>query len=326
MDRTFMNRTLYVAYSVLFAIAYGEAFAQTFLNKPIRLIAGVSAGGASDTIARIVGQKVSEGIGQQILVDNRMGDGGNIAAALCVKAAPDGYTILIVNPALAINAVVRPDLSYDALRDLASVTRLSVSPYVLIVNPSLPAASVRDLIALAKAKPGAINFASSGTGNADHLTGELFKLMAHINIVHVPYKSAVLGVSEVASGQIEMFITGLATVLPLARAGKVRALAVTTMQRSALMPDLPTVAESGLPKYEQVLWGGIFAPARTPKEIIAFLNAEFVKALKTPGVRDQLAAIGAEPRGSTPEEMTELLKREIESFGKLVREIGLKID
>jgi len=295
-------------------------------TKPLHMLVGFTPGGTIDVIGRIVAQKLSELLGQSVVMENRPGAGANVAAEAAAKASPDGYTLLDVNPGLAVSASAYRHLKYDAVKDLAPVSELAVSPHVLIVHPSLPVRSVADLIALARAHPGQLNFASAGAGNSDHLAGELFKSMAHIDIVHVPYKGGVQAASDVANGEVAMYFPGLSTAWLLTKSGKVRALAVTTAKRTPFEPDWPTLAEAGLPGYEHVLWAAVFTTAGTPKDIIARLNAEIQKALAMPEVRDRMKTLGAEPTGSTPEQLGAMLKSEIEKYGKLVRTIGLRID
>jgi len=302
------------------------AHGQNYPTRPIRVLVGFTPGGTTDVVARVIAQKVSEGFKQSVVIDNRPGAGANIAAELAAKAPPDGYTILAVNPGLAISATLYARLGYNALRDLAPVARIADSSHLLIVHPSLPARNIRELIALAKARPGQLNFSSSGVGNADHFAGELFNSMAGIKVVHVPYKGGAQAAQDTVTGQVSMYFSGILVGLPLAKTGKVRALAVATAKRSPLAPEFPTIAESGLPGYEMTLWNAIFAPAATPKDIIGRLNAEIVKALKSSDVQERLAALGAAPGGGSPEDLGAYFKSEVEKFGKIVRALGLKID
>ncbi len=300
--------------------------AQGYPNRPIRLLVGFTPGGTTDVIARIVAQKMSEGLGQPVLIDNRPGAGANIAAELAAKSAPDGYTALCVNPGLAISATAYGRLGYSALRDLAPVARVADSSHLLIVHPSLPVRSVKDLIALAKARPGQLNFSSAGIANADHFAGELFKALARIDIVHVPYKGGAQAAQDTVAGQVSMYFSGILVGLPLAKAGRVRALAVATGTRSPIAPDIPTIAEAGLPGYEMTLWNAVFIPAATPRDIIGRLNAEILKALQSHDVRERLAGAGAVPSGGSPEELGAYFRNEIEKFGKIVRATGLKLE
>jgi tripartite-type tricarboxylate transporter receptor subunit TctC len=321
-----MRRVPRLLYCTLLACACGGALAQGYPTRPIRMLVGFTPGGTTDVVARIVAQKMSESLGRSVLIDNRPGAGANIAAEVAAKSPPDGYTALAVNPGLAISATAYARLGYNALRDLAPVARVADSSHLLIVHPSLPVRNVKDLIALAKAKPGELNFSSAGVGNADHFAGELFKAGARINIVHVPYKGGAQAAQDTITGQVSMYFSGILVGLPLAKAGKVRALAVATRTRSPLAPDIPTIAESGLPGYEMTLWNAVFVPAATPREIIGRLNAEILKALDSPEVRERLAGVGAVPSGGSPEELGTYFKSEVEKFGKIVHAIGLKIE
>jgi tripartite-type tricarboxylate transporter receptor subunit TctC len=319
---------------LLMACASPEVLAQTaaaaggqaFPTRPIRVLVGFTPGGTTDVIARIVSQKMSENLGRPVVVDNRPGAGANIAAELAAKAAPDGYTTVCVNPGLAISASAYAKLGYNALRDLAPVARIADSTHLLIVHPSLPVRSVKDLIALAKARPGQLNFSSAGLGNADHFAGELFKTGAGIDMVHVPYKGGAQAAQDTVTGQVSMYFSGILVGLPLAKAGRVRALAVATKTRSPVAPDIPTIAESGLPDYEMSLWNALFAPAGTPKELVARLNAEVSKALETADIRERLLGVGAVPTVGTPEDLGSYFKNEVARFGKVVQAIGLKLD
>jgi tripartite-type tricarboxylate transporter receptor subunit TctC len=314
------------------AIATSDAAAQTgpkaqdFPSRPIRMLVGFTPGGTTDVIARIVAQKMSEQLGRAVVIDNRPGAGANIAAELAAKAPPDGYTTLCVNPGLAISASAYTKLGYNALRDLAPVARIADSAHLLIVHPSLPVKSVKDLIALAKARPGQLNFSSAGLGNADHLAGELFKTGAGIDIVHVPYKGGAQAAQDTVTGQVSMYFSGILVGLPLAKAGRVRALAIATKTRSPIAPDIPTIAESGLPDYEMSLWNALFAPSGTPKDAITRLNAEIRKALEASDVRDKLLGAGAVPTAGSPEELDSYFRSEVARFAKVVQAIGLKLD
>jgi tripartite-type tricarboxylate transporter receptor subunit TctC len=290
------------------------------------VLVGFTPGGTTDVVARVIAQKMSEGFRQSVVIDNRPGAGANIAAELAAKAPPDGYTILAVNPGLAISATLYAKLGYSALRDLAPVARIADSSHLLIVHPSLPARNIKELIALAKARPGQLNFSSSGVGNADHFAGELFNSMAGIKVVHVPYKGGAQAAQDTVTGQVSMYFSGILVGLPLAKTGKMRALAVATAKRSPLAPEIPTIAESGLPRYEMTLWNAIFAPAATPKDIIGRLNAEIVKALQSRDVQERLAALGAAPGGGSPEDLGAYFKNEVEKFGKIVHALGLKME
>jgi tripartite-type tricarboxylate transporter receptor subunit TctC len=311
---------------LVLALFCGAAQAQSYPTRTIRMLVGFTPGGTTDVVARIFAQKMSEQMKQSVVVDNRPGAGANIAAELAAKAPPDGYTIVMVNPGLAISATLYAKLGYSALRDLAPIARVADSSHLLIVHPSVPARSVKELIAFARARSGQLNYSSSGIGNADHFAGELFKSMARIDVVHVPHKGGAQAAQDAVTGQVSMYFSGILVGLPLAKAGKVRSLAVATARRSPLAPDIPTISEAGLPGYEMTLWNALFAPAGTPREIISRLNGEVLKSLQAPDMQERLAAVGASPGGGTPEEFGAYFRNEVEKFGKIVRATGMKLE
>ena len=270
--------------------------AQTFPAKPLRMIIGFPAGSSSDVIGRIVAQKMSDSMGQPVVFENRPGAGANIAAEFVAKSPPDGYTSLYANTGIAVAISAYSKLGYDVLRDLAPVGQAAAGPHLLIVNPSLPVKSVKELIALARARPKQMNVASSGAGNSDHFAYELFAAMTGAKMEHVPYKGGGQATIDVISGQIAAYFSGMAGGLPHVRSGRVRALAVTTGRRSAIAPDLPTMAEAGVPGYEHVLWNAVFVPVATPREVIRRLDAELAKAVSAPDVRERFTASGVEPQ------------------------------
>jgi tripartite-type tricarboxylate transporter receptor subunit TctC len=302
------------------------ALAQQYPAKPVRLVVGFTAGASIDIVARAIGQRMGESLGQQVVVDNRPGAGSNIGAEIVAKSPPDGYTILIVNNALAVSHTLYAKLSYDALRDLTAVSQVSAMPHLLGVHPSLPANNIKELIALAKAKPGMLSFASSGVGVSDHIAGELFNYMTGIKMVHVPYKGGPQAATDVASGQVDMWFGGLPSIMPFVKSGRVRALAVTSLQRSPALPDVPTMNEAGVPGYEVILWYGIFAPAATPREIVQRLNAEISKAQDAPDVRERFATLGLTAVHTSPEQFEKFFRAEIEKWGKVVKAAGLKAE
>ena len=319
----------FVAASVgTYALVAGMAQAQTpsYPNRPLRLLVGFTAGSTTDTIGRLVAQKLGEGLGQQVVVDNRPGAGGNIAAELCAKSVADGYTAYIANTGIAIHISAYAKLNYNVTRDLMPVGQVAASPHLLIVYPGLPVKTLKDLIAVAKAKPGQLNFASTGAGNSDHFAAELFKSMTGVEMVHVPYKGGPQASADVSSGQIAAYFGGMPVGLPLARTGKVRAIAVTSAQRNPSAPDIPTMAESGAPGYEHVLWNVIVVPIATPKPIVERLDAELVKLTRAPDLAEKFAVMGAVPYSRTSVEMQAYLKSEIEKYAKIVRAINLRID
>ena len=312
--------------AALMALCTGAQAQQSYPSKPLRMLVGFVPGGTTDIVGRVLAPKLHDLLGQPVIVDNRPGAGANIAAEMAARSTPDGYTLLIVNAGLAVSAAIYRSLKYDAIKDLAPVAEVAASPHVLTVNPSLPAKSVKEFIALAKSRPGQLNFSSGGTGNSDHLAGELFKFMAGIDIVHVPYQGGTPAITAVANGQVAMYFPAVSTAWLMTKAGKVRALAVTTARRSSFEPDLPTLSEAGLPGYEHVMWMSVFAPSSIPKDIVARLNAEFRKALAMPDVRERLAVMGVEPTGSSPEQLGAMLKGEIEKYSRIARAIGLSVD
>jgi tripartite-type tricarboxylate transporter receptor subunit TctC len=312
---------------VLFAFLSLAAQAQPYPSKPIRFVVPYPAGGPLDTVARLLGQKVSESTHQPVIVDNKPGAGGNIGADAVAKAPGDGYTILMGAVAThAINPTLYASIPYDAIRDFSPVTQVAATPNVLVVHPSVPASNVRELIAYAKANPGKLNFGSGSTGSAGHLAGELFKTMAGVDMTHVPYKGAAPAMNDLIGGQIQLMFDNLASSLSQVRAGRVRALAVTTAKRSGLAPELPTIAESGLPGFDISTWFGIFVPAGTPHEIIDRLHAEFTKALAAPGIREKMLNLGAEPVGSKPEEFAMYIRTEADKYARVIKASGARAD
>ena len=299
------------------------AVAQSYPTKPVRLITPSSPGSGVDIVARFVGQKLSETTGQQFIVDNRAGAGANLGAEIAAKSAPDGYSLFLGTPAHAINPSLYRRLAYDFVRDFAPVSQLTNGYYVLVVNPALPAKSVKELIALAKAKPGQINFASAGTGNATHLAGELFKSLAQVNIVHVPYKGTGPALTDVIGGQVQSMFSNLTAAMPHIKSGKLRALAVTGERRAQSAPDIPTVIESGVKGYSVTSWYGLLAPVGTPQAIIDKLNAETVKVMRLPDMKERLSSEGAEPSPSTPAEFAVFIKTEISKWEKVIKSAGL---
>jgi len=285
------------------------------------------SGGPLDTIARLLGQKVSESVKQPVIVDNKPGAGGNIGADFVAKAPADGYTILMGAVAThAINPTLYAKIPYDAVRDFSPITQVASTPNVLVVNPSLPASSVAELIAYAKANPGKLNFGSGSTGSAGHLAGELFKSAAGVQMTHIPYKGAAPAMQDLIGGQIQLMFDNMASSLTQVRAGRVKALAVTTAKRSSLAPELPTVAEAGLAGFDISTWFGIFAPAGTPREAVARLHAEFTRALAASDVREKMLNLGAEPVGNTPAEFATYIRTEAEKYARVIKASGARVD
>ena len=302
-----------------------DATAQNYPIKPIRLIVPFSPGGGVDFTARIVGQKLGEAYGQPVVADNRAGAAGAIGTELAAKAAPDGYTLLLGSAGpLAILPGVSDRLPYDPVRDFAPITLVSSMPFVLVVHPSLAVRSVQDLIALARAKPGQLNYASPGSGSTTHLATELLKALAKLDIVHVPYKGVAPAMSDLLAGQVQLMSGDLSTLMSQVKAGKLRALALTGAKRSALAPELPTIAESGVPGYEASGWFGVLAPAATPRALISRLNSAIVKGLMDIDARERLAALGGEVVVGTPAEFALRLREDLAKWGRLIKAIGLK--
>jgi tripartite-type tricarboxylate transporter receptor subunit TctC len=314
--------------TMLLAYAHGrETQAAEYPAKPVRVVVGSSAGGGGDILARTVIQRLNESLGQPIVIDNRGGAGGAIACEIVAKAQPDGYTVLIASVGmLAINPVLYPKLQYAPLRDFAPVTLVAESPYVLVVHPSVAARSVKDLVGLARAKPGRMNFASGGAGTGNHFSGELFKLAAGIDLVHVPYKGTGPALADVVSGQVEIMFSNLLAAMPPVKAGRLRALAVTTAQRSQSTPDLPTVAESGYPGFETTTWHAVLLPAATPKPIVNRLNSDLVKIVREKDMKERLASQGTETVGSTPEQLFAHIRSETAKWGQVVKQARIKAD
>jgi tripartite-type tricarboxylate transporter receptor subunit TctC len=303
------------------------SFAQSFPEKPIRFVVGFTPGGPSDILARALGQKLGERWSQQVVIENRPGAGGNVAAEAVAKSAPDGYTWLLGNNSiLATNQSLYRSLGYDPVKDFAPVSLVAVQPNILVVNPQVPARSVAELITLAKKNPGKLNYASSGSGAAAHLAGELFKTMTGVDMMHVPYKGAQPALTDVIAGQVQLMFATSASVIPFIQAGRLRALAVTTARRSASVPDLPTVAEAGVPGFEAITWHGVVVPAATPAPLVERLNRDIVSALAQPDLRERLAALGAEVRAGTPREFADYIASEIPKWSKVVRESGARIE
>jgi tripartite-type tricarboxylate transporter receptor subunit TctC len=315
------------ALAVVTACMAAVAFAQPYPNHAIRLVVPFPAGGTTDILARAAAQKLTEALGQSVVVDNRPGAGGNIGAELVAKAAPDGYTLLMGTVGThAINPSLYAKMPYDHVKDFVPIILVAGVPNVLVVNPSLPINSVADLIKLAKAKPGTINFASSGSGTSIHLSGELFKTMAGVDMTHVPYKGSAPALTDVMGGQVQIMFDNLPSSLALIKSGKLRAVAVTSLQRAPALPDVPTIAESGLPGFEASSWFGILAPAGTPAPIVAKINAEVNKWLQSPEAKEQLLAQGAAAAGGSPEQFVAHIRAETDKWAKVVKASGAKVD
>ena len=319
-----------VSIAVLGAIGSGAALAQTaatFPAKPVRFIAPFPPGGSTDLLARLVAIKLTEAWGQQVTVENRGGAGGTIGVELAARAAPDGYTIVMGHVGtFGFNPTLYPKLPYDAIRDFAPITVLATVPNGMAVHPSLPVKTARDFVALAKAKPGELLYASGGSGSASHLAGEYFKLLTKIDMVHVPYKGTGPAMISMISGQTTMTITGMVALMPHVKSNRLKLLGVATMKRLSIMPDIPTINESGVPGYDANQWYGVLTQAAVPRDIIAKLHADFVKVLARPDVKERLAADGAEPVANTPEQFAAHIKAEIARWAPVVKASGAKPD
>jgi len=300
------------------------AAGQTYPVRTVRLIAHSSPGGTSDILGRLVAQKLTESLGQQVVVENRAGASGIIGVEVAAKSAPDGYTMLITQTSIAINPSMFAKLPYNAMRDFAPVTQLVAAPNVLLVHPSVPAASVKEFIALAKSKPGSLINGSPGQGTSPHLSAELFRIMAGIQLEHVQYKGAGQAIVGLLAGEIPVMFTTPPTAMPYIKAGRLRPLGVTTTSRIEALPDIPTIAEAGVPGYESVQWFGMLVPAGTPRPIIERLHQEITRALRAPDMKERLTALGLDVVGSTPEAFAGYIKSETEKWAKVIKTMGIK--
>ncbi len=303
----------------------GAAAAQNYPAKTVRMVVGYPPGGPTDVLARIVSQKLTQTWGQQVIVDNRPGASGMIGAEFTARAAPDGYTLLMVPVTYAVTPSLFAKMTYDVEKDLSPVAQVAAAPFILVVHPTLPVKTVKDLIALDRRSPGQINFASASTGGMPHLAGELFNSMTGTKLVHIPYKGAAPATTDLLSGQVTLMFNNMLSAMPQVKAGRLRAVAVTSSKRSAAAPELPTIAET-VPGYEASGWYGAFAPAATSKELIGRLNAEMNRIMKMPDVTQRLAGDGVEAVGTTPEQFGTYLKQEVAKWGKVVKASGAKAD
>ena len=321
------HRLLLAALGLITAApAASTASAQPYPSRPIRFIVPFAPGGGNDVIARFIGSRLAEAWGQQIVVDNRAGAGGNIAGEIVARSSPDGYTIFMFNSANAIAPNLYQGLAYDPVRDFQPVVLIAISPFALVVHPSTPAHSVRDLIALAKARPGTLTYASGGNGSATHLAADQFKQMAGIDMIHVPYKGAGPAFVDLVAGQVTMYFSSIPPALPHIKSGRVRALGLSSEKRSSLLPDLPTIAESGVKGYESEVSYGIVVPARTSADIVRKLNAEVVRILAEGDARSRLVSQGADVAAGTPQDYARYMRAEIAKWAKVIRASGAKVD
>jgi len=309
------------------SLAATAVLAQVYPGKPIRLIVPFAAGGGNDNVARLVGKRLADSLGQPVVIDNRPGAGGVVGAELAAKSAPDGYTLFLGGVGShAINPNLHAKLPYDPIKDFAPVSLLAQAPLVLVVHPSVPVHDVAEFIAYARAHPGRLNFASNGNGSSSQLAAVMFASMAGVDMVHVPYKGLAPALTDLLAGEVQLMFSSVVAILPHIKAGKLRAIAVTGAKRLASMPELPTIAESGLPGYEASSWYGILAPAGTPRDIVVRLNAELAKALEQPEVRNSLLAEGAEPAGGSPERFAAHIRAEMERLGKIIRDAKIRLE
>jgi tripartite-type tricarboxylate transporter receptor subunit TctC len=324
-----LHSRLTIAGLVAAALVTPLSHAQTeaYPSRPVRMIVPFPPGGSTDIMARVVAQKLTEKLGQQVIVDNRGGAGGTIGMNIAAKAPPDGYTLMMSTSIThTVGASLYAKLPYNVLTDFAPITLAASVPLLFVVNPGVPAKSVKELIQLAKAKPGQLNYASPGSGTSGHLAAEMFKSMAGVDIVHVPYKGGGPAVVDLIGGQVQMLILSAVATLPHVKTGKLRALAVTGLARSPKLPDIPTVSESGLPGYEVVLWYGVSAPAKTPASIVNRLNQDIVAIMQSTEMRERLASEAGQPVGNTPEQFEKIIRADVAKWAKIVRESGIKAD
>ena len=320
-------RTVKLLLVVILLCAATYATAQQYPVKPIRIVVPFPAGGIADLFARVIGQKFSEAWGQPVVVDNRPGAGGNIGAEIVAKSPADGYTLVMGSIGThSVNVSLFSKLAFDPVRDFAPVALVMEAEGLLVLHPSVPAKSVKELIALARARPGQVAYASAGHGTAGHLSGELFKSMAKVDMVHVPYKGNVPAITDLMAGQTSLLFATMPTVLPQVQAGRLKALAVTSSTRSPAAPELPTIAEAALPGYSVTNWIGLFAPAGSPRDIVGKLNGETIRIMQAPDIRKRLANEGAKFTAKTPEEFGAFVRSEIAKWAKVVKEAGIRVD
>lgn len=313
-------------YSIVLSIAAAGAQAQAYPVKPVRIIVGFPPGGATDIATRAIAQKLNESLGQQVIVDNRPGAASNIGAELAVRSAPDGYTLFMGSVSLSINPSLYSRLAYDPLRDLTGVAHVATTPFMLVVHPSMPVKTVKEFIAFAKARPGEVNYVTAGAGSGAHLFMELFSSLAGVKMTSVHYKGQAPATTDVLAGQVPAQFDNILTLAPLAKMGKLRALGVSTAQRSPLAPEVPTVAEAGVPGYDADAWFGLFVPAATPKDIITRLNADVMRGLAAQDMRERLRSFGATPGSGTPEQFNAQFRNEIAKWAKVVKAAGVRVD
>ncbi|HXV12411.1 MAG TPA: tripartite tricarboxylate transporter substrate binding protein [Burkholderiales bacterium] len=308
----------------VFTLAPATSYGQAYPGRPIRVIVPQSAGGSTDLVARAVGQRMADALGQPVVVDNRPGAGSINGTDIAAKATPDGYTLLVVAASFTITPNIRKKVPYDVIRDFTPVSQLVTLPHIVVVHPSLPVKSIKELIALAKAKPGELNFASSGIGTSTHMATELFMYLTDTKMVNIPYKGGAPGMTALLGGQVQLYFAAMSTAIPHVRAGRLRALAVSTAKRSVAAPEYPTMQEAGVPEYEHASWVGMLAPDQTPRAVITQLHTESVKALEVPEVRTQLLRSGVEPLGSSPKEFERVIRSEVAKWARVVKAAGIE--
>ena len=322
MSRELASRAL----AVCLAAVSGYSSAQDFPSKPLRLVVGSTPGGGTDISARLIAPKMSEQLGQQVVVENRPGATTTIGVNYVVRSAPDGYTMLMGVSSLAINPHILKNVPYDALKDLAPVTQVLVAPNIMVAHPSLPIRTVKDLVAFARPRPGQLNFAAGGAGSSQHLAIELFLYMTGTKIVHVPYKGQGMALIDVVAGQVSLMMANVISALPHVRSARLRALGVTGSKRTTVAPDIPTIAEAGVPGYEVLQWYGVLAPAATPREIIGRLHGVIAHAVQDPKIRERIVADAGEPVGNTPDEFSAILRADYKKWGDVIRKAGIRVD
>jgi tripartite-type tricarboxylate transporter receptor subunit TctC len=315
-----------MAAAVVLLALPAAAPAQQFPAKPIRIVSPFAAGGGNDVICRAIAQKLTENMKQQVIVDTRAGANGIVGTEVAARSAPDGYTIVLVPSGHAVNVSLYRKLPYDAIRDFTPISLAGTSPLVLVVHPAIPVKNVKELVALAKARPGQLTYSTAGVGSSGHLAGALFDTLTGTKMVHVPYKGNSLALTDLIGGQVSLNFATSASVMPHVRSGRLRGLAITGATRSPALPDLPTVAESGVPGYEASLWYGFLGPARLAPDIVQRLNAEIVAALKVPEVRDRLAAEGVDARSTTPDELAQLIASDVKRWGRIIERTGVRLE
>ena len=322
-----MSARILILFVVAATAAVGlseQALAQQYPSRPVRIISPFAPGGGNDALCRIVAQRLGENLKQQIIVENRAGANGIVGTEVAARSAPDGYTIVLIPSGHAVNASLYKKLPFDSIRDFSPISLVGSSPLVLAIHPSLPVRNVKDLIALAKARPGQLTYGSAGVGSSGHLGGALFETLTHTKMVHIPYKGMSPAITDLMAGQVTMTFGTSLSVVPQVRSGRLRALATTGAKRSPALPDLPTVAETGLPGYEASLWYGFVGPARLPPEIVNRLNSAIVAVLQMPEIRERLASQGVDPQHNTPEEFAKLIVSDVERWAKVIQRAGVQ--